>query len=307
MTYKIPGNRLSGVPLPWKFLQDKNLLGAMARRRDARAFGLLLYLWKLADARKSVEVSMDYSSAAAAMGMDLMTPEGYRRQINKTLRKLQTKYGLIEAKIAFNKNARVMFPRDIAAGGPDARIPYAFWDYGWCNILNTAGQVMYLIQLAQAEESTYGQTWSRSRKTLAARYHVPAYFLSVGNTELRRWNLLTIEYDRLLPEDNKSRKPNRYLLGELYDPKQQEDKLRELENRHGRAALARAKKLAALVYEDHDINGIKTLIALEAQVGRKAMHQAAAAMALKSSSNPKRTMGYLINTIRKIAAMPAAN
>ena len=66
----------------------------------------------------------------------------------------------------------------------------------------------------------------------------------------------------------------------------------------GKEKLDRAKGCAALVYEDNDANGIKTLIELENQYGMETIKKAADVISQKNPDNPRRTMAYLISTIR---------
>ena len=54
------------------------------------------------------------------------------------------------------------------------------------------------------------------------------------------------------------------------------------------------------MYEDCDVNGIKELIDLENQFGAARVEAAVKLLGQKNPDNPKRSMGYLIGTIRNM-------
>jgi hypothetical protein len=56
--------------------------------------------------------------------------------------------------------------------------------------------------------------------------------------------------------------------------------------------------MAALVYEDWDVRGLQTLIELEDQLGRERIAAAEKILGAKRPDNPKRSLGYLIRTLR---------
>jgi hypothetical protein len=74
--------------------------------------------------------------------------------------------------------------------------------------------------------------------------------------------------------------------------------LEGLKEKHGPDKLARAQKAASLVYEDSDLAGIARLIELEDRYGPAKIRWALDKMEDKSPSNPRRTLPYLIGTIR---------
>ncbi len=77
-------------------------------------------------------------------------------------------------------------------------------------------------------------------------------------------------------------------------------KIKELESRYGKEKLKEAQNLARLVYEDSDSEGVKTLLELENQYGKKTIQKAARILSQKSPDNPKRSLAYLISTIKGI-------
>ena len=141
-------NLVAGTPVPWTFLTDPALLGSMVRRRDERALDAMLYLWKLFARGRTGSLALRYDAAAKLLGMADMGREGYRRQINKTLRKLDAVYRLIDAETAFGGDARIALRRGRTGRRGAARISEKYWDYGWNKILRLRGKTAYLINVA---------------------------------------------------------------------------------------------------------------------------------------------------------------
>lgn len=294
--------------LSYEFLNRKELLGEMAAQADERAFDLYLYLLKEYGGNKRARGVLNYEKAAKAIGLDGMTKESYRRAISRTLRKLKEKYKLLDLKMKHGKDAGVSL-KDYADftkpyAPPETRfaqIPSAFWDYGWARTLSFSAKVMTLLNLAYSAIGDVPPRWHSSGKTLSERHHISTWFISRGTTELRRLNLVEVEYDEFPETGHERRTPNVYLPNPLYDPKKRTKQFKRLENLYGKKAVERAKKIAAVVYKDNDVNGIERLIGLEKRYGRGVVDQAVRIVSLKNEDNPKRSLGYLIGTIEGIA------
>ncbi|MGH7890520.1 MAG: phospholipase D-like domain-containing protein, partial [Thermodesulfobacteriota bacterium] len=91
----IPAILTPSIPISKDFVTDKKLLGEMASSSDERSFDTYLYFLKEFDQNKESTIVLDYDNLAKSLGLDKMSPEDYRRQINKVLDKLQDKYKLI--------------------------------------------------------------------------------------------------------------------------------------------------------------------------------------------------------------------
>ncbi|MCK4947756.1 MAG: hypothetical protein KAS46_05240 [Candidatus Aureabacteria bacterium] len=75
------------------FLEDSDLAGRMMTSRDERAFDVYLLLLK----DNLAESGFNYNKIALQLGLDKkMAVNDYRRQINKTLRKLESQYNLTD-------------------------------------------------------------------------------------------------------------------------------------------------------------------------------------------------------------------
>ena len=70
---------------------------------------------------------------------------------------------------------------------------------------------------------------------------------------------------------------------------------------YGKEKLAKAREYAKIVYEDNSYIGAKALLELEKEYGPEIVKKAVDVVSLKNPDNPKRSMGYLISTIKGMA------
>lgn len=295
----LPNYDEAGVDVPGEFLLNPDLFGRMVKRKDDRAFDVYLYLLKEQTNPLSPgsPLSLDHQKLAAALGIDHTGRESYRRQVNRLLAKLQNLYGLIRVQSDFNKDSAITFT-DLPPGRT-AHMPARYWSMGWDRRLSFVEKGFLLISQYESAVSTQRPRWSAAQKTLARRYGASPWFFSEGSTGLRRKNLLEAE---LAPftQGPAPRLPTIYTLNTLYDPSELDKELEALKIKYGAEKFDRARKAAALVFEDCDVNGIKELIDLETRYGRALVEEAVRLLGEKNPDNPHRTMGYLIGTIRNL-------
>lgn len=293
------------VPIP--FFQDPQLFGAMVVGRDERALDVALWLYS--QSTGPITVNMD--DVAVVLGMDGWTREASRRQIIKTLNKLQNRYGLIRVEYSFSKDPGITWTKSFKkeAGGPRAlpqaslpmaeplssgvQIPRGYWALGWDRRLSLAGKSFFWINQIESAAAVTRPRWSVARTALADRYHLSAGLVSRGVTELRRQNLVEVEYGPLTKDGPHDRPPNIYTPNPLYDPVLNEARLKDLIDRVGPDVVARAQAAAHLLYEDNDPAILEELIDLEARYGRPRMEHALSVLSRMNVDNPKRNFPYL--------------
>ncbi len=286
-----------GVAIAVDFLRDEDLFGRMVSVADNRALDTALFLAREQTLVSSPTFSVSYERLADYLGITSLGVHGARRQINKTLAKLQNRYGVIEARTGYGKDAGItlFMPND----GPWVRIPSSYWTLGWNRRLSFAGKALFLMSLGESEFSPVRPRWSRSREGLARRYHCSSWFITQGTMDLRRNNLLEVEYAPFNSNDPAPRHPAFYTPNELYDPAELDRAMEALRAVHGPEKVARAQEAVGVVFEDSDLNGIKTLIDLENQFGVPSIQAALTRISQKNPDNPRRTIAYLIAIIRE--------
>jgi hypothetical protein len=313
---KVPRNpaaQAPGVRVPWAFTSRKELLPRMVTQSDERALDVYLYLLKGYDGNPEAKVTVDYEDLSKSLGFEGMTREEYRRQINRVLKKLESEYRLIGLELARGEDATAILkdyenPTRLYRM-PEKEffnIPENFWNWKWNQMLSLSGKTAYFLNLSYAAISKNPPSWQASVKTLSERHHLSGDFISEGTVVLRRANLVEVEYSSHDELQEGKRAPNIYFLNPLYDPKETQKKLKVLETRWGFEKVKRAQNLAALVYEDKDVEGIKMLLELEDKYGQAVVEEAAKIMSVKNADNSRRSMGYFIGTIKGIGEKRAA-
>ena len=96
------------------------------------------------------------------------------------------------------------------------------------------------------------------------------------------------------------RQANVYTPLPLYDPQDFQKEIRSLESKHGKDKVARAKQAAAVVFEENNLKTIQALTDLEIKYGEPTVSEASKKISEKNPDNPKRSAGYLIETIKSM-------
>ena len=272
----------------------------MATQSDERTYDTYLYLKKEFDQNKENTLTLNYDHLAKSLNIADMTPEDYRRQINKVLDKLKDKYDLIQfEKPDRNQNTQIKLTQNPSKDTQIVNIPSNYWRYNWNNTLSFPAKVMYLINLSYTQSSKE-RKFSVSRQEISKTYDISESFISDGNQTLRKQNILDIQYSDLEDKNYEERQPSTYTLKDLYDPKELAKDLKTLEQKHGKEKLERAIHIASLVFQENNLQTVKTLIDLENQYGQAVVEEAAKKISDKNPDNPKRSAGYLINTIKSM-------
>jgi len=300
---KVPRKRLAACDstaalVPDAFLTDTMLLGRMITKSDERAFDAYLLLCSEAHASPEKPVDLDYAGIARGLGIDSMQPDDYRRQINKTLDKLEKTYGLVRVTFHFGKNAEVGL--NAMPGSATVAIPAAYWTYEWPRRLGFPAKVMEILSLRYSALSPIRPRWSVAALTLASRHGTSVYFVQTGTVALRRANLLDVEYSQLPKDPDSTRHPNIYTPLPFYDPVQLDGTWQELEKRFGKDMTGRGRACAALVYKDSDWRAVEEFINLEQKYGREKVDKAAAIIKQKDPDNPQRCVGYFIGIVKNL-------
>ena len=294
---EVPAVITPTVQISKEFLADNKLLGEMVSQADERTFDTYLYLISQYDNNPESKIILNYDNLAKSLAIDNMTKEDYRRQINKVLDKLQNKYKLIKFKNPErNQDAEIILIKSKEI--ESFNLPTTYWRYGWNKTLSFPAKVMYLINVSYTQNAP---SWFMARETIAKNFNISESFISDGTRKLRELNLLNVKYGELESQSYGERQANEYTPEPIYNPEVFKNDLRDLEQKHGKEKLDRAKQTAAIVFEEHNLKTIQALIDLEDKYGQATIVEAAKKIAEKNPDNPKRSAGYLINTVKSMA------
>lgn len=289
------------MPISWRFLEDPKLAGTMMNRHDERAFDLYLLLLKDFNGDKEAKVTLDYDKFAGSLGFSgKMERAAYRRQIIRTARVLEKRYNLIKFNPQYAKEG-VVFLLDYehvekTYGYPDKwyfEIPADYWEYGWNKKLSLRAKFCWLINLAYAGISNARPWWFASRETLSERFNVGIWMISKGMQELRRLNLIDVEYSPIDPIDPTNRFAKSYKLLALYEPAWLEGEWKRLEALYGADNLEKARRFAGIVFKENDPAVVEDVINKINTFGEKQVKKAFAVAAQKRPDNPKRNYLYV--------------
>ncbi|MDP3042346.1 MAG: phospholipase D-like domain-containing protein [Candidatus Omnitrophota bacterium] len=325
------------TPISWEFMENPKLAPLMIKAQDARAFDIYLYLlWKFSEKQgdspqKAGTVPvllLSYDDLAKHLGIyEGWTTTDYRRQIIKVLRRLEQKYKLIKFEPHYAKEAEVtliekpgdasIFPelstRKIetspiftARNGTEGyfELPNDYFDFGWNKILFLRAKFCYFINLAYSSISDTKPYWSRSVAAITEQFGgIGEGIVYKGMAELRREKLIDVKYDSLTDKPYEKRMPKMYKILRLYNPKELELKLKEIEGKYGKEAYAQARKYAGIVFEENNPEVIEDIILKSKQYGEKKVKKAFGIAAQKNPDNPKRIYSYVVGIIENLNSL----
>jgi len=295
------------LPVSWKFLEKPKLGGRIMTKHDERAFDLYLLLLKDFDGNSKGEIILDYEKMAKSLGLyEKMSRTGYRRQIIRSLRKLETRYNLIRFETQHGKEATVVLldyeETEKVYYYPEEwyfQVPANYWRYGWNKRFSMRAKFCYLINLAYVSISNAKPWWFASREVLSKRFNVGKWMISKGMEELRRVNIIDVEYPPLDRKNIEGRLAKSYKVLNLYDPAWLEGEWDKLEMLYGAGNLKRARRYAGIVFEENDPEVIEDIIKRMDIFGEKQVKMAFDIVAKKRPDNPKRCYLYVKGIIDK--------
>ena len=291
----------TNVPISWEFLENPKLAGRMLTKRDERAFDIYLLLLREFNGNSESEIILNYEKIADDLGMfDRMTRTAYRRQIIKSLRKLEDTYKLIRFEPEYGKNAVVTLlnydkPNEIYKAPKEwyFQVPDNFWEYGWSRKLSMRAKFCYFINLAYVSISNAKPWWFSSGDVLSERFNVGKWVISKGMQELRRENLIDVAYDSPKGNSYKTLLAKSYKILPLYDLERRDAEWDRLEVVYGSKSLNKARVYAKIVFKENNPQTVEDIIIMMESFGEEPVKKAFAIVAKKRTSNPKKCYAYV--------------
>jgi hypothetical protein len=157
----------------------------------------------------------------------------------------------------------------------------------------------YLINLAYAGISDAKPWWCADRETLSKRFNISKWTVTKGMQELKRLNLIDVEYPPLGEEGPLYPLAKSYKVRNLYDPAWLEGEWDRLELLYGGNNLKKARDFAGIVYEENDPQIIEDIIWRIETFGEEPVKMAFDIVAKKDPVNPKRCYPYVKGIIDK--------
>lgn len=285
------------------FLLDKAQGPRFLDERAERAFRLHLYLGTVlrdSSGEPSPIQTFDYEKTARLLGLEKMSPNAYRRQIIKVLKKLDKDYGLIHFEPRHGKEARVSLADPAVPTENYFEIPSEFFSAAWFTRLSMREQYALLVLYDQLSYPRTSPVIDAGLETLEKRYGISVKTLGQGLRELAREDLVEIHYRPAIDFARLDFQTANYLVLGFYDPKEREEKLKELELFYGKDAFRRAQKYAGAFFKEKNPDVIETILGLELAYSRQWLDLAMKKVILKKSTgNPARSLPYLIGILKE--------
>jgi hypothetical protein len=274
----------------------------MVSRPDNRSFDLFLLLWRRylkerSGASSSITVKLDDIASDLAMDME-KGRTAYRRQIIKSLRKLQSRYGLIECRIDYGGPVTVSFTWSPSSVTP-VNVPAEYWEYGWPGRLNLSAKALYLICLVETESSPNKPWWTLSHKAIAKKYSLKYFTVNHALRELEYHDLLHVRRNPAPQKQFDLKRPNNYKLRPLLSPEEIERQWKKLEDTYGSEMLEEARKCAAHIEGENSREVVGRLLPAIEKHGAKKVEAAAAKTGEMPADNPYRNVGYILHLLEK--------
>jgi hypothetical protein len=289
---------MSTAAVPLSFVDSPGKFGAMSHGGDVNAFDTYLYfLWK--GAAPGRPTTVDEASWRHTMGWDALPPNDVRMNVQRTLARLRGRYGLLTFEKTPGSNLVVTLSS--APSGGSVGLPTTYFGFGWDKRLSFAAKAFLLLSLRHSADSPTSPRWAHNEATLDRLHGTTSGFLQSGIQELRRADLLQVLYGPEPPGGAGPRETSVYTPMPLYDPAKLEARMRALGEKYGADALARARALAALVYDDSEAEAIRVILDLMPRLPPGALEHAEEVIRAKNANNPHRSMGYLIGILRSEA------
>jgi len=295
------------IPITFGFINDVRLAPEMMKRHDERAFDAYLFLLNVYDGNHEASITLFYDNMAECLGMGNMSTTGYRRQIIRTMRKLEDKYKLIKFNPRYAKEAQITLldykNHENTYSLPKADffgLPAEYFDLGWNRRLSMRAKFCYLVNLLNTRKSDSGPFWSKNVTQITKDFgDISKYVIQNGMGELRRKRLLEVEYGDLTYPPYAKRSPKIYRLLSLYDFDELAAELDGLKQKYGRKTFKRALAYAEIVFEEYNPRVIEDIINKEKEYGKATLKRAFDIVAQKNTDNPKKSYVYVLGILEQ--------
>lgn len=167
-------NLPKSLTIPSVILQDKQYFASMVNRNDNRSFDLYLLLLAHSQSTKAKEFFINLECMALSLGMpESWSDSALRRQVIKSLKKLQDNYHLIDVDFFYGKDAAVVIKSISKAGQPETfTVPTNTVIASEAKQSQISLRLKYLLFIEAFLKSEGEDLYSIQKTTLAKRFFV---------------------------------------------------------------------------------------------------------------------------------------
>jgi len=255
-----------------------------------------LLMWLVGRYKTGEKIDFDYD----VVDLDLDVHEDkdrYRSRLNENLKKLSSRYSLITANVEYGKNAEVVLTTKLNEGKTLFEIPDTFWKYNWQKRLSLPAQFCLFINFM--ESGANHNKWFRGKELLAKEFKVSHSVISSGMIELKRWNLIDIEWGSI-EKGFADRPANRFRLKNLYSMDDFNSELEKLKTKYSAEKVEKARELAKTILGENNLQDIEDIILLTEQYGADRVQMAFEKVSKYKIDNPMRSLRYVVGVVRGV-------
>lgn len=287
------GNNTFSIPLPFCF-SASGTLKRMVAANDERCLDIMLILWS----ENKNTISCDYLAERLGIAGQ-MDRNQYRRQIRKTLKKLEKKYELIRHKIYFAEdNIGIEFLNPVR-NEQLIMFPKNYLIYSWDKRLPLCAKAVLITLYAEQQEfsSNIIRLYIIS---LSKKYGMKNCTYSEGIQILKQYNIIKVQYS----PGQKDRLPAKITILGFYNMDEYNKKIDALARQYGDEKVSEAKSMAAIISAEYDSNIVEDILMKMNYYGIDNVKYAFNIIAQKRPDNYKRTYAYVLGILKRLPASP---
>lgn len=287
--------------IPSSFCDSKyGALKRIIQTNDLRSLDLILILWRIYPSpfgrgQGEGNIISCKSLAEELKIVDRMHEIGWRRQIKKSLKKLEERYNLIKYEWQYGKDEIKI--ELVSCSGAVIKFPVDYYKYNWNTRLSLAGKAVLITMYAERGELTDNVS-SLPVTYLSKKYGITDSTYSKGIQELRRFNIIKVQYG----EGFKNRDDTRINILGVYDMDDYNKKIEVLKTQYGKDLVTEAVGLAGIIYSAYDFDIVKDILEKINTYGRASVVEAFGYVKNATPDNSKRSYNYVLGILRKRSA-----
>ncbi|MBI1976553.1 MAG: hypothetical protein HYS56_03490 [Candidatus Omnitrophica bacterium] len=285
------------VPLALWFLEQPELSNRMFHHRQELEFDLYLVLLQEETARKGEVLEIAIDELAKTTGLSRkMNRSVYTRILRNALEALEKEYGLVQqsgaaAKGDPKKKDRAILEIVKKEGQERIVLPLEYWLLQWDERFSFAGKLVFLIGLTLNQEAAVNKRgWTVDPAIIQRRFHLSPEVLEKGMLELRKFNLLQVQYH--VDPNQPDRLQEGWSLRMLYPPTKIEEAIKKLAKEYGDQRIGFIRQYASVIYAECDPSQIEQMVLLYNRYGDYAFRKTMAVVAEEPHNSPKRSLEY---------------
>jgi hypothetical protein len=280
--------------IPISFLDgDSGKLKEMVHYDDERSLDVMLILWEghLWGPPGSPKVVVEMARRLGLL--DEMDRVSWRRQIKKTLKKLEEKYRLIHYVWKHSRdNIEIEFLGDV--GDASVKFPKVYFQYGWDKRLSLSSKAV-LVTLYSELGNEDGRVISLPILYLSKKYGMKVDTYSKGIQELRRFNIIKVQYGKGFKE----RADTKISVLGVYDMDEYNKAIDGLRMQYGAREVDAALGYAGIIYCMYDVSIVKDILMQMDKYAEDSVSYAFSYVMKMRPDNYKRSYNYVLGILRR--------